>query len=318
LSFIKFWGKLLLWYSYPTFLGSIIVISRLPKSNAMKLNRIVSLFSLLIIGLSAFAQYEDQRIVSSYYEFEEGSTELLYGDNVVFRSGPSSSSKAIDTLEIATEIKIIQKSDEKAKMNGLEWNWYKVKIGRKTGYILGGLIALDHIRRDDVLFLVTMAGINRNSDDYEYVDYKVRTRMIRADGEYYGHESDLNTNAFYIEASNNRGLDGVYNILCINLFAEACGVDGGKIYLFDSGERLIEALQLVSVSDAGAFWYTEEVIFPDDEHGWDGIVRYEREQGEYLNDELYWTKATIHTLNLKWEGDHFTPNIKEFEFGEGE
>ena len=62
----------------------------------------------------------------------------------------------------------------------------------------------------------------------------------------------------------------------------------------------------------------EEVIFPDDEHGWDGIVRYEREQGEYLNDELYWTKATIHTLNLKWEGDHFTPNIKEFEFGEGE
>ena len=284
----------------------------------MKLNRLVSLFSLLIIGSAAFAQYENQRIVSSYYEFEEGNTELLYGDNVVFRSGPSSSSKALDTLEIATEVKIIQKSDEKAKINGLEWNWYKVKVGRKTGYVLGGLIALDHLHFDDVMYLVTVAGIDRSIDEYEYTDYRVRTRVLGPTGDYYGHESKLNTNSFYIEATGNRGVEGIGHIFVINLFAEACGVDGGEIYLFNDGINLIEALSLSSVSDAGAFWYSETVIFPEDEHGWDGVVRYEREQGEYMSEDMDWTKATIHTLNLKWENGQFTPNVQEFEFGEDE
>lgn len=283
----------------------------------MKFNQVITLFFLLIT-LSANAQYNGERIVSSYYEFEEGSTELLYGDNVVFRAGPSASSKAIDTLGIGSEVEIVQKSDEKSTLNGLEWNWYKVKVDGKKGYILGGLIALDHVRRDDVVFLVTMAGINRKSDDYEYVDYKVRSRMIRADGDFYGHESNINTNGFYLEAFDNRGLDGVYNILRIKLFAEACGVDGGEIFLFDTGDRLMEALSLSRVSDAGAFWFIERVVFPSDEEGYDGIVYYEREHGFPKNEEINWTKTTIHGLNLVWEEDHFTPNIEEFEFGEDE
>ncbi|MDG1331721.1 MAG: SH3 domain-containing protein [Crocinitomicaceae bacterium] len=281
----------------------------------MKFNQIITLFSLLI-ALSANAQYDNERIVSPDYEFEDGSTELLYGDNVVFRSGPSASSKAIDTLEIGSEVEIIRKSDEKTSLNGLEWNWYKVKVDGKKGYILGGLIALDHVRRDDVVFLVTAAGVNRDGDDYEYIDYKVRTRMIRADGEYYGHESDLNTNSFFIAASNNRGLDGVDNIFSINLFAEACGVDGGKTYLFDTGERLVEALQLSSVADGGAFWFDESVAFPDDEEGYHEAVVYKREFGESMDEDMNWMKTTIHTLVLKWENDHFAPNIEEFEFGE--
>lgn len=276
------------------------------------------LVSFVILSFSSIAQYEDQRIVSSYNEFEKGSTEYLYGNNVVFRSEPSSSSKALDTLSIDSEIEIVRKMDETSSLNGLDWNWYKVKIGRKTGFILGGLIALDRVRYDDCVYLVTMAGIDRTYDDYKYMEYKVRTRVVRADGEFYGHESQLNTNGFYLEASGNKGLEGIDNMLCINLYAEACGVDGGKIYLFNDGEKLYEALQLSVVSDAGAFWYSETVIFPEDEEGWEGIVRYEREHGVPMDEEYNWTKSTIHTLNLVWENGQFTPNIKEFEFGEDE
>ena len=107
-------------------------------------------------------------------------------------------------------------------------------------------------------------------------------------------------------------------MLCVNLYAEACGVDGGKIYLFNNGDRLIEAIRLSVVSDAGAFWYSETVIFPDDEEGWEGIVRYKREHGTPMDEEYNWTKSTIHTLNLVWENNQFTPNIQEFEFGEDE
>lgn len=276
------------------------------------------LFSFLIVAFTATAQYENQRIVSSYYEFEEGSTEYLYGDNVVFRSEPSSSAKALDTLAIGSNIEIVRKTEEIASLNGLDWNWYKVKVGRKTGYILGGLIALDHIKYDDIVYLVTVAGINQSMDDYDYTDYRVRARVLLPDGEFYGHESKLNTNSFYIQAFGNRGLKGVDNMLIINLNAEACGVDGGAIYLFNSGARLIEGLKLSDMAEGGVFWYSEKVIFPEDKGGWGDDVRYEREYGEYMNEEMNWTKATVHSLILKWENEQFTPNIQEFEFGEDE
>lgn len=288
------------------------------KTNAMRIIQSFSLFSLLILAFSSTAQYDNQRIVSSYYEFEEGSTELLYSDKVVFRAGPTSSAKGIDTLEIGTEIEIVRRTEETSSLNGLDWNWYKVKVGRKTGYILGGLIALDQIRYDDCLYLVTVAGVDQSYNGYDYQTYKVRVRVIIANNDFYGHEADLNTNSFYIEAFGNRGLEGVDNMLRINLFAESCGTDGGEIYLFNTDSKLIEGISLSAVSDAGAFWYTESVKFPEDEGGWDGAVHYEREQGEYINEDMNWTKATIHSLTLKWENGQFTPNIKEFEFGEDE
>jgi hypothetical protein len=284
----------------------------------MRFNQLTCLISTLILGVSAFAQNEDQRYVSSYYEFEEGSKELLYGDNVVFRSEPSTSSEAIDTLEIGTEITIVRMSEEKTKLNGLDWNWYQVKVGRKKGYILGGLIALDHIKFDDALYLVTMAGIDKSMDDYEYTDYKVRTRVLTPTGDYYGHESNLNTNLFYIQAQGNRGIEGIGHMLVIDLVAEACGVDGGQIYLFNDGARLIEAIQLSSVSDAGAFWFSETLTFPEDKGGWDGIVQYKRELGIPQDEEYNWTKATIHTINLRWENGQFAPNIADINFEEDE
>lgn len=284
----------------------------------MRSIRQFSILSFLLLAFASSAQREDQRVVSSYYEFEEGSTEYLYGDNVVFRSEPSSSAKALDTLSIGSKIQIVRKTDETTSLNGLDWNWYKVKVGRKTGYILAGLIALDRIKYDDLVYLVTVAGTNQTMDEYEYTDYRVRARVLLPSGEFYGHESKLNTNSFYLEAHGNRGLKGVDNMLIINLNAEACGVDGGAIYLFNNGSRLIEGLSLSDMAEGGVFWYSEKVIFPEDEDGWGDAVRYEREYGEYMNDDLNWTKATVHSLILNWENEQFTPNIQEFEFGEDE
>src|SRR5690606_24803699 len=107
--------------------------------------------------------------------------QLLYGDRVVLRKEPNSTSEALDTLMIGEEIKIIDKTEETMFFNGLESNWYKVKHGKKNGYILGGLIALDHREIDDVKYLVTMATRDEQ--------YFVRTRVLNPDKTYFGHES---------------------------------------------------------------------------------------------------------------------------------
>jgi hypothetical protein len=286
----------------------------------MKFLQLPTIFTFLLLAFTSHSQfeYEGHRVVGSYSDFEEGSKAYLYGDKVVFRAEPNSTAKALDTLSIGSEITIVHKTDYTTSLNGLDWNWYKVKVGRKSGYVLSGLIALDRIKFEDVTYLVTIAGITHAEEDYEYTDFKLRARVLQSSGEFYGHETDLPTSSFYLVATDNRGLDGLESMLVIHLYAEACGVDGGEIYLFNNGDRLYTGLTLSHVSDAGAFWFIESVIFPEDKDGFEGIVRYERELGIPIDEEIGWSKSTIHNLTLLWEDGQLTPNVDTFIFEEEE
>lgn len=268
----------------------------------------ILLFCLLLAIVNGLkAQDENTRILSSNYTFETGSSQLLYGDRVVLRKEPNSTSEALDTLIIGTEIKIIEKTKETMFFNGLESNWYKVKFGKKSGYILGGLIALDHREIDDVKYLVTMAARDEQ--------YFVRARVLNPDDTFFGHESNLNTDGFYLEVFDNRGLEGLGNMLVIELYAEACGVDGGAIYLFNDGLKLTDAIHIARVADGGAFWFNETLTFPTDEDGFEGVVYYERHSGETLDDDMEQTREVINTVVLRWKNGQFYPNVDEMDFG---
>lgn len=269
------------------------------------MKNIVLALLILFTGSVSLAFDSDTRVVGSWYEFEVGSTELLYGDRVVLRAAASSESTAIDTLSIGSEVKIIEKTSEKITINGLPTNWYKVKCKAGKGYVAGGLIALDHREIDGVTYLAIVAGNEERK--------KVRCRVLK-DGDFYGHESDLNTDAFYLEVFGNRGVEGIENMLTVNLFAEACGVDGGQIYLFNDGESLIEAISLVRVSDGGVFWFSEELIFPEDEDGWYKVIQYKREHGLPVDEEVNWYRSVVNTVSLEWKEGKLVPDVSELEF----
>lgn len=267
-------------------------------------------FIIITILLSSFLLFgQDERILYADFEFEKGSKELLYGDRVVFRKEPSKDADAIDTLSIGDEVTIIEKTMETMQINGLNSNWYKVKKGRKTGYILGGLIALDNVEIDGDTYLIIYAG---NGEEYSL---NIRSRVLKRNGEYYGHESYLNTHAISIQAYDDRGVDNIQNMLVVNLHAEACGVDGGQTYLFNNGEKLIEAIHVSDVGDGG-FWFSESLTFPNDEEGYEGVIRYDRESGEPMDDEMSWMRSVKNTVILRWENNAFTPNIREFDFND--
>jgi hypothetical protein len=265
----------------------------------------------ITFGSAVHAQYDyaDHRIIHYDFVFKKGSKEVLYGDKVIFRAEPSVNARALDTLSIGTQITIVEETNETMMLNGLQSTWYKVKRGRKTGYILGGLIALDHAEIQGDSYLVTYAG---GEEDYMR---KARCRVLKPNGDFYGHEVDLGTSTFYIEAFDNKGVKGVENMLTVNLLAEACGVDGGSTYLFNDGERLIEAIHAASVGDGG-FWFNEALIFPNEEEGIEGYIQYEREIGEPMNDDYSWSRSVVNNVLLKWENGALAPNVKELDFGD--
>lgn len=271
---------------------------------------------LLLAPTFTFAQDDYDKVVFLYseHEFKESSIQYLYGDKVVFRKKASSEAQSIDTLAIGSEITILKKSKETLNYNGIEWNWYKVKYNGKTGFILGGLLSLTSEEINGDRYLVTAS--KEKKEDEEFETTILHYRILTSTGKFRTGKAQLYTDAFSIQVSDNKGLEGVSSILFIEYFVEACGVDGGGIYIFYDGNNLKEALRVARVTDGGAFWFYEELTFPTDENGQEGIIIYEREQGEEVNEEFAWTKAVRNSLFLKWENGKITPNPKDLEFGE--
>ncbi|MCH2229933.1 MAG: SH3 domain-containing protein [Crocinitomicaceae bacterium] len=263
------------------------------------------LIFLTLIPTIFFAQ-EDTRYLYYDYEFQEGSTQLLYGNNVVLRSRDDSNSKALDTLRIGDPVEILKKSETRMHLNGKLWNWYKVKAGKKIGYVLGGLIALDHQEVNGKNYLI----IKTTRDDKDFA----RIRVMSKDKSYYGHEIELSTSVISLNVSDGKGLKNVEDMCVISMHAEACGVVGGEVYLFNNGDQLKEVFRTEHVSDAGVFWFEENLEFKDKDYWESNVVFYSREQGEYMDESLDWTKAVVNEVKLTWDGVKFSPDVSKLNF----
>ena len=269
------------------------------------------LFSIVqaVLFVSAvFSQDETEDIKYIYpdHAFEKGSTELMYGDNVVLRSDEDASSKAIDTLKIGEPVKIIKQGESTSTVNGKQSYWYKVKAKNKVGYVLGGWIALDHKEINGRTYLIIYA--ERNEELY------ARTRVLSKDGEFFGREINLNTSTISLELDDSKGLKGVEEMCIIRMHAEACGVVGGQVYLFNNGDRLIEAIRTLHMSEAGLIWFSEDLEFKGADYWEENIAFFSKENGEYMDDSLDWTQAVINKVKITWDGEKFSPNVREIDF----
>lgn len=258
-------------------------------------------YFLLCLSAFAYGQSEQDDYILEQHTFEKGSVQYLFGDRVVLRIGPSKESASVDTLSIGSAVKIVEKTDQYGQMGGMDWCWYKVKAGKKNGYILASLISFTSEATIGGRYLVSM----RRADETAFARY----RFLKDDGQFLEGESELNTWKFEFEVHDNRGIEGIQNMLYIDYFAEACGIDGGGIYIFNDGHSLIEALRVASVADGGAFWFTEELIFPNDEEGLEGTIQYRRESGESMDEDMNWIEIQATIFNLHWGDGKLYPEI---------
>lgn len=263
------------------------------------------LLAFVLLANLSFSQnkFDGKRIISPWFEFEAGSTEVLYGDKVVLRKKPDTDAKAIDTLTIGTSVTIIENTKDTIVVNGKQSTWYMVETPKGTGFIAGGLIALDSREMNGGRYLLIIAEANEQ--------FKFRARFLK-DGEFYGKEGNLGYSSFTLDVFDGQGVKGIESMLIIDYLAESCGVDGGYTYIFNDGTRLINAIHCAEIGDGG-FWFSEKLTFPK-ERGWGTHIDYEREVGEPMNDDYTWYQSQKDQLVLEWKGDHFEPNVSEFNF----
>ncbi len=260
----------------------------------MKAKQMLSILTLLTICLFTNAQ-EKLHGFDDHSGFEPGQIVYLFGDQVQLREGPNTDSKVLKTLPIGTHMVVLQQHVHSWRYKGMDHPFYKVDYKGTEGYVLGGLLAMEKKSINGVVHLFGRAKLG--NEDHLLI------RTVKPDGSFIEKSTRLGNGQFYLTELGTKGLDNIEGILLVDYLAEACGVEGGGIYLFQHEGQLHQVARLSQVSDAGVYYLSEEFIFPDDEHGVPGKICYKREVGEYLNEVANWKKTSVETKELVWT-DH--------------
>lgn len=189
------------------------------------------------------------------------------------------------------------------KFNGMESPWYKVKTKNKVGFVIGGLISLHKETCNNVTFLISLQKITSK--------LFLRTRIVNNNFTYEENVSELYTHEFSVKAYGNKGLNNVVSIFEINYLAEACGVNGGGIYLFYNGRKLTKVIDYEEVGDGDAYSFNETYIFPNEEGGVPNKIVYTSKVTETKDSATAWTETKTTRRLLAWNGQKVIPKINK-------
>jgi len=259
----------------------------------------ITIFLLLISSLS-FSQ--EIQYNSPYSDLENGKNYYLFGHDVAFRTEPDKKSKVIDVLAIGTEIQVVEKTDKTFDYYGIISNYYKVKYKDQIGYILGSLISLEKKELGKSKYFYTYG---KEGDKYYLI-----IRHLNEKSEINEDVAELKTNDFSLEIYDNKGVEGIENIIYVNYLAEACGIDGGGIYMFQTNSILKKVFWITEISDAGVYWINEKLIFPNDKKGIKGKIVYEKEVGSYKDEETNWVEINKVSRELEWKDGKILPKLE--------
>lgn len=266
---------------------------------------------LLLILFSNFLFAQECEYLGIDKEFETGDLAYMFGDNVRLRTEPTSDSETISLLKIGQQVEIVEKTNIKNNYNGIEFPWYKIKYGAKTGYILGGLISLTEVKNTNIKCYVSLEKIESK--------LYILTRVI-SDSKmpYYENKSESfgDNNGFCLKVFDNKGLEGINNIVFINYLPESCGANSGGYYLFFDNKKLHKVIDVVSRGDIG-FWESENLHFPKDSLGVKNKIIYIKEKGEDSESEskenkTTWEKSSKIKIELEWNNNELKPEPKTF------
>ncbi len=265
----------------------------------MKAKQMSSILTLLTICLFANAQ---QKLHCGYDDcgFESGEVVYLFGDQVQLREGPTTTSKVLKTLKIGTQLVILGKHENSWRYKGRDSHFYKVGYKGMEGYVLGGLIAIERkvVRKATHLF-----GQAKTGDEHYLL-----IRTLAEDSSFTEKATRLGNTQFYLSHLGTKGVPEVEGILWVDYISEGCGSEGGGIYFFQQEGTLHQVARLSQVSDAGVCYFWEEFVFPEDDHGVAGKIRYKKEIGEYYDEASQWKKTSVETRELEWSGEKLFPD----------
>ncbi|WP_223601772.1 SH3 domain-containing protein [Chryseobacterium sp. GVT01B] len=236
------------------------------------------LTALLILMLQFFAAQENEVYADGVFGFEENKAQKIFTDWTRVRLDPGVNAQITDSLQTNQQVMILKKEETVLKLGERAANWYKISYqkGENTleGYIWGGNLCVGYRNKNGYDFLFGLSKtIDRKNKEYNQIEkqniagIKVLEGNTLIDEVYFdtGKGEELSSASFNIESSHK--LQNVEFTLKAMVSGEACGIASYDQYVLFKDKKLITLPQLMNVGDAGAFYHSEEYVFPNDKGG---------------------------------------------------
>lgn len=269
--------------------GVKVILNRTKRLLPMK--NLVLFFSLFLVTL-----LPAQVLVSHVTEANTGEGEpvtgFLLADSVVLRSGPGTDTKNLGLLRTGTEIELLDFSQEKMPLRGIESYWYHIRCNKQEGWIWGGFIATGYFRSNEdpsVAFLIGFSHqqLKKDSDgitEYTYNETYVQIRAVR--GNQLLDKLVLHEEVTYpeVQQSGRMGVEGVDDILMLlRPCLGGCGCSGGTDYIFWDGAKLHFVYNENFIADAASSEW-DALLLPSSKGGEQGYIKI---AGNHVDTSFY-------------------------------
>ena len=254
------------------------------------------------------------------YNTENGVEALIGVKNCYIRQDATSNSQLLDSLQIGNKIKIVKNTNENLNIKGLNLSWVEIEYYKnnqiKTGFLWKGFIAINFAISDNLTFITTVdrkfsKKIKQGDYEYDADFYGLTIKVINAKNDILTEKSftkQFSESYFsYSSVIDNWGLKNLIKIYRLGVGGGACGVPTEYVYYGWTGAEFVTLPEKYDVGDAGAYYHTEEFIFPKEKGGQPDIIIKNITEAENTDDnsENYSFLVSKSVEYYSWDGKNF-------------
>lgn len=273
----------------------------------------------LFSSFSFFVYSQEYEVSHDYYWSQIDSTNAMIGvTNCYVRSLPDYKATILDSLQLGNEIFVEKSVDSKLKLKGINVSWaqisFKNKLGQtQKGFVWKGFLALGFVKTDQNYFLTTIDKIQEKtiSENYKLDFYAISVKVLDKNKIFLTQKTidkNISESAFFQNKTIGAlGLKNLDDIFRISFSGEACGIPTFYFYFGWNGKKLLDLPEKHEVGDAGAYYYSEDFIFPEEVGGKPDMIIRKHKSAEnndnsgnfdtYIFDVKQWTET------YKWTGE---------------
>lgn len=246
--------------------------------------------------------------------------EIIGVKNCYIREEASTNSTLLDSLQIGAKIKVKRNTEEYLNIKGLNLSWVEIEYNKnnetKTGYVWKGFIALESTTNGNTTFLTTFDSkfnkkTEKKGNDYIGEFYKISVKAIDSKNQIINEKSftkELYESIFFSNSViGSWGLKDLSNVYRISFSGEACGIPTYHYYFGWNGKEFLTLPEKFDVGDAGAYYHTEEFLFPKEKGGQANTIIKNITEGENTDENFesytFLVKKSIEYYS--WDGKNF-------------
>ncbi len=269
----------------------------------------ILLFLLSFSSLQSFSQ--DRSYHNAYWNGTDNYEAVIAAKNCYVRDSPSIHAFLVDSLQVGKEIKVIKSSTNDFKIKGIDVSWVEIEYKNKDsisskGFLWKGFLAVGFTKKGENKYVTSIDEIdtkNKNEIPYFSISVKILDSNNLILDQKLIKKSIMESAYFEGKMLGNLGLKNLKDIYRISFNGEACAIPSLFYYFGWNGKNLILLPEKYTVSDAGAFYHTENFIFPSEKGGKPNLIIKQIEEATSTDDNAEIFNVSEYNEIYTWDGE---------------